>query len=68
MALHAPPGKRYFLRYQEGGQEQVREFPSKAEAFKWFNWDCPAGVAVLEEVLPDGRRGVPKTLRRKDET
>ncbi|HEY8418033.1 MAG TPA: hypothetical protein VIK93_08375 [Limnochordales bacterium] len=57
--------KRYVVRYSDGEREQEREFPTKAEAFRWFNWECPADEAFLEEIGEDGRRGVPKTMRRR---
>jgi len=57
--------KRYLVRYRDGEEEREREFSTKMEAFRWFNWECPADVATMEEVEPDGRRGQPKTLRRK---
>lgn len=57
---------RYFIVYTDDDGQVEREFASKAAAFRWFNWECPADVAHLQEETPDGRRGVPKTLRRRD--
>lgn len=57
---------KYFVRWDDGGEERRREFSSKPEAFRWFNWECPANEAYLEELLPDGSRRPPKTLRRRD--
>lgn len=57
--------KRYIVRWQEGGEEREREFATKKDAFKWFNWDCPAEEAWFEETTPDGGRTAPKKLRRQ---
>lgn len=57
---------RYFVRYNDGEQELKREFSSKPEAFRWFNWECPVNEAYLEELLPSGERLPPKTLRHRD--
>ena len=58
--------KRYFIRYTVDGRPAEREFASKAEAFRWFNRQCPANEAVLEEEDGGGRRTPGKTLRRKE--
>lgn len=57
---------KYFVRWEDEGGEQRRQFSTKPEAFRWFNWECPVNEARLEEVLPDGRQLPPKTLRRRD--
>lgn len=57
---------RFFVRYTDGEEEQRREFSSKAEAFRWFNWECPVNEALLEELLPTGEQLPAKTLRRRD--
>lgn len=57
--------KKYIVRYNEGQQEQVREFASKVDAFRWFNWECPADEAFLQELSPSGDVSPPKTLRRR---
>lgn len=57
--------KRYLVKYNDGGREVERQFASKPEAFRWFNWECPADEAVLQEEK-DGQRGPGKTLRRRD--
>lgn len=58
--------KRYVIKFKDGGREVEREFASKPEAFRWFNWECPANEASLMEVDEDGRRGPAKNLRRRD--
>ena len=40
--------KRYLVKYNDGGREVERQFASKPEAFRWFNWECPADEAVLQ--------------------
>ncbi|MBO8141340.1 MAG: hypothetical protein H0Z37_04050 [Firmicutes bacterium] len=56
---------RYRIRYRDGVQERVRGFDSKAEAFRWFNDECPAAEATFEETRADGTTGKPKILRRR---
>lgn len=57
---------KYFVRYTDDEGEHVREFATKPEAFRWFNWECPVNEAYLEELRPDGERPPAKTLRRRD--
>lgn len=56
--------RRVWIRYEHEGREETRSFESKAEAFRWFNWECPAGTAVMQEEEPDGGLSPPKGLRR----
>lgn len=58
--------KRYFIVYTVDGQQTEREFASKADAFRWFNWECPANEAHLQEEDAHGVRSPAKTLRRRD--
>ena len=57
--------KRYVIAYTNDGRKEEKQFSSKAEAFKWFNWLCPAEEAQLYEEDDAGFRSPAKALRRR---
>lgn len=60
--------KRYIIQYAADGETVERVFASKADAFRWFNRECPPGEAVFIEEEAGGQRSPAKTLRKKVRT
>lgn len=57
--------KRYVIAYTAEGGLEEKTFLSKAEAFRWFNHQCPAEEAQLYDEDAGGVRGPAKLLRRR---
>lgn len=58
--------KRYVITYTVDGEQQEQKFFSKAEAFRWFNRQCPVDEATLQDEDERGVRGPAKLLRRRN--